>query len=47
MVDLKLVMVLRDICLIIYLSMFVVIFFLLWLELKHPVTYKKLPKWLR
>ena len=48
MVDLKLVnQVLMWICIAIYAPMLPVIFFLVWLEYKHPVTYKRLPKWLR
>lgn len=39
--------VLRGICIAIYAPMLPVIFFLVWLEYKHPATYKRLPKWLR
>lgn len=39
--------VLRGICIAIYAPMLPAIFFLAWLEVCHPVTYKRLPKWLR
>lgn len=41
------IQVLRGICIAIYAPMLPVIFFLIWLERRHPALYKRLPKWLR
>ncbi|UKL15020.1 hypothetical protein hairong_116 [Pseudomonas phage hairong] len=48
MIDLVFInQILLSICIAIYAPMLPVIWLLIWLEYKHPATYKRLPKWLR